>query len=58
MQGRDLPGRCLLVPGNEEGGQWETAGYEELLVGKQWPHLTSTQPQVLFSQIMSILALM
>lgn len=46
------------MPGDEEGGQWENAGYGELLVGKQWPHLTSSRPQVLFSQIMSILALM
>lgn len=39
------------MPGDGEGGQWEAAGYVELLVGKHWPHLTSTESRVSFSQL-------
>lgn len=46
------------TPGGEQGGQQEAAGCAEPLVGKCWPHLTSTETQALFSQLISVLALM
>lgn len=54
-----MPSAGWDLPGGEQGGQQEAAGCAEPLLGKCWPPPpTRTETQALFSQLISVLALM